>query len=127
MILLCLTSTAALMRKYLPSEERYGSNSAVGVPRGRTSVLNITHGMNCPFSYCDMPLYEMSFDLNSIAMSHVVLPLLGRYTLLVQNQGRKVDLVGTLSARGRRGVPSPQARSPRRHRPGAHQTNPPET
>ena len=69
----------------------------------------------------------MSFDLNSIAMSHVDLPLLGRYTLLVQNQGRRFDVVGTLSDRGRRGVPSPQAGSPRRRRPGAHQTIPPET
>src|SRR6266566_6489705 len=95
MILLFLISTAALMRKYLPSEERYGSNRAVGVPLGRTSVLNIIHEMNCPFSYCDMPLYEASFGLNSTAMSHVVLPLLGRHALLVQNQGRRFDVVGT--------------------------------
>src|SRR4051794_20291268 len=99
MILLRLTSTAALMRKYLPSEERYGSNRAVGVPRGRTSVLNITHGMNFPLSYCDMPLYETSFGLNSTAMFPFVLPLLGRYALLVQNQGGRWDLGGSIRPR----------------------------
>jgi len=46
---------------------------------------------------------------------------------LVQNQGRTFDLVRTLSDCGRRGVPSPQARSPRRRRPAAHQTTLPET
>src|SRR5207248_3035660 len=46
---------------------------------------------------------------------------------LVQNQEARFDLARTVSDRSRCGLPSPQAGSPRKRRPGANQTKPPET
>src|SRR5947209_5490676 len=46
---------------------------------------------------------------------------------LVQDQATTFDVVRALCDRSRRGVPSPQAGSPRRRKPAAHHRNPPET
>src|ERR671938_1468560 len=112
MILFLCTPTATLMRKYLRSEERYGSNRSVGVPRGRTSVLNNTHGMICPSLYCDVPLYEASFGLNSTAMSHVIIQLWDDPPLWPGSLGWKLfyDIIGGMPYDLKRACASRRAR-----------------